>query len=886
MAAPVFKLPVTQAGNRYTTTRNDLETAVQEVTDALDDRISAVEELAEGGNLLFGTWAELEAVTGTREGQRADVRGDAGTHTDPVTSATVDNEGIYRWSIAPVGWERVSDLSDEAVATEVAAARQGKASLADNLTDMRDDTESVALASAAPNVWPDPEMRENLNWSAKTAITKTTVGGYPGFTFVTNDNASPPVPRARIRGGTVSWSALYTKPMKANQTISFIEYDDEDNALATSTVNLPSEAVTTPTRVGEDGITINASTAYFKIEVAVDGNQFDLADIVIAGSPTAKARPSLRKITDAIDAFAEVATKPNLLSVEYLTDPNLWDLGTGTITATVAQGRTALQVTGGSRQFYFPRDGIPGDSYSFSIVIEDKPVSSGETVRVLLEQRDDSNTNLGRLTLDINNAAVEGPQEWRVTDVAIDSGCTKLLIRLDATNTSELTVSRICLVAGGDPTFRPPLAIIEARRTIYVDLDSGNDSNSGAYASQMATISAAIQALEGRGKILVSGAQSASINISGAVDLSIEALPEERPKIISGTAVTDVSKTGGYTNVYDGTLASSPNNGYLLVDGMPEGEIALADRHALHWGQTYRSPVHRLTPQNSIENVDANPGTYFWDDGTVYFHLPGSEDGTEYTVYRPGAPAGISGAVAGQAGFIRLVGLEVYFASNGVDLRGVSSYEMEDVHVFGCSANGFRIDWSSGVGRRLSALQCNNDGFNLHSTPLPTPPENYRDTAATFEDIYAALCADDGFSNHERCRVVIRGGLFEFNGNGLTPASAGELAGYDLITRGNTVAGYTCATVVDSDEGGYGGTSAELWNCVAIDEAVGFRVQVTDKHIMRCWRPLTINCTVGASCAFGRLEMIDWRDSGSGTANGGATDGGTLLVVAPTAVTP
>lgn len=35
---------------------------------------------------------------------------DAGTHTDPVVGGTVNNSGIFRWSLSPVGWQRLYDV--------------------------------------------------------------------------------------------------------------------------------------------------------------------------------------------------------------------------------------------------------------------------------------------------------------------------------------------------------------------------------------------------------------------------------------------------------------------------------------------------------------------------------------------------------------------------------------------------------------------------------------------------------------------------------------------------------------------------------------------------------------------------------------------------------
>jgi len=61
--------------------------------------------------LTLPTWAALNALAGTTLGQRAEIPySDAGTHTDPVVGGSVDNSGIYSWSVSPAGWLRISDL--------------------------------------------------------------------------------------------------------------------------------------------------------------------------------------------------------------------------------------------------------------------------------------------------------------------------------------------------------------------------------------------------------------------------------------------------------------------------------------------------------------------------------------------------------------------------------------------------------------------------------------------------------------------------------------------------------------------------------------------------------------------------------------------------------
>jgi len=65
--------------------------------------------------LAATTWADLSALTGSTAGEAAWVFGpDAGTHTDPVTSATVSNVGVYAWSVSPAGWQQVAPLSASA----------------------------------------------------------------------------------------------------------------------------------------------------------------------------------------------------------------------------------------------------------------------------------------------------------------------------------------------------------------------------------------------------------------------------------------------------------------------------------------------------------------------------------------------------------------------------------------------------------------------------------------------------------------------------------------------------------------------------------------------------------------------------------------------------
>lgn len=84
------------------------------------------------GDLLLPSWTLLDGITGTKVGQKARVKGDGGTHTDPVNSAAgTSNSGEFSWQTSPAtGWLRIgdnpleaADLADDFAAMRSAGAR-------------------------------------------------------------------------------------------------------------------------------------------------------------------------------------------------------------------------------------------------------------------------------------------------------------------------------------------------------------------------------------------------------------------------------------------------------------------------------------------------------------------------------------------------------------------------------------------------------------------------------------------------------------------------------------------------------------------------------------------------------------------------------------------
>lgn len=92
---------------------------------SLDDKVALASghRVRASNAVPFDTWTALAATVGMSAGDRATVlASDLGTHIDPVVGGVVNNAGVYSYSAAPVGWQRVADLdSSLGLAAKVSA---------------------------------------------------------------------------------------------------------------------------------------------------------------------------------------------------------------------------------------------------------------------------------------------------------------------------------------------------------------------------------------------------------------------------------------------------------------------------------------------------------------------------------------------------------------------------------------------------------------------------------------------------------------------------------------------------------------------------------------------------------------------------------------------
>lgn len=93
--------------------------------------------LSQISNTSFLTWAALQAAPGTTVGQRAEVIGDANSHIDPATGASVVNHGVYSWT--GTVWTHISDYDVSALQSEITAETTARTTA--------DTTEATARAN-------------------------------------------------------------------------------------------------------------------------------------------------------------------------------------------------------------------------------------------------------------------------------------------------------------------------------------------------------------------------------------------------------------------------------------------------------------------------------------------------------------------------------------------------------------------------------------------------------------------------------------------------------------------------------------------------------------------------------------------------------------------
>ncbi len=313
------------------------------------------------------------------------------------------------------------------------------------------------------------------------------------------------------------------------------------------------------------------------------------------------------------------------------------------------------------------------------------------------------------------------------------------------------------------------------------------------------------------------------------------------------------TKTAGQTNVYEksftGTIPDMPRMGGKLLyeDGNPSKLIEARHYHPLQKNLTYRLPFTAIYPKDSITEVDANAGTYFYDsvNGKLYIHTSNSDDpvtnGFSYENMAGSVNTVVRAENQKEVVNLEMENIQFMYYSTGFNTNGLNRNvrrKCSAIAVAGAGAwqnsSGYVETWFE------EAAFCNNDGENSHFSgafsnyaTMPDNRSHYPVVVHYF--LWTHDNGDDGESSHENHMVILIGCLHEFNGDsGSRPSNDATYYAYNCIFRGNGWEVTQNWTLITPNRGGEGfavvnptissyriGCRATLFCCVFEENNVG-----------------------------------------------------------------
>lgn len=351
---------------------------------------------------------------------------------------------------------------------------------------------------------------------------------------------------------------------------------------------------------------------------------------------------------------------------------------------------------------------------------------------------------------------------------------------------------------------------------IYIST-TGDDNNDGlTSATPVLTIRKAASLLDPDGELVMLAGDYYDIPL----DISNfgKITGQGNVRYISSYSIISAEPVSGYTRVLSATVSKPPTTGTYLWQHDVADEASLisaTEAHPLQEGKTHRLPSTRIYPAASIAEIESSTDVLKWYNSgkTLYFSKTEGTDLSANPIIIPRRK--ISGTAGGS---IEIRNVKFLYAP--LKLNGMHGM-IENVSAGMMNATGAIIyDGSSDfLMRRCEAFGCSNDGFNGHGT-AETPSD------IVLEDCWGHDNSDDGESCHEYCTVTSHGGLYEYNGNGCTPASGGKAIYHNVLVRKNGDYSWTTDKYGSgfSCQGSASGNSVmECYNCTAEDNTYGFR---------------------------------------------------------------
>lgn len=379
---------------------------------------------------------------------------------------------------------------------------------------------------------------------------------------------------------------------------------------------------------------------------------------------------------------------------------------------------------------------------------------------------------------------------------------------------------------------------------IFFVAKTGNDSNKGTANAPFLTIQKAVSSLPVNGGIvdISGGVYRETVTSSSKGNVWIRSKRNERAMIFGSNQLV-VTKTSGYTQVYQAPLAAKPvgmgggrGKPVIFEFGTPSKPILDSDRHHLHRSRTHRLPYTEMFEAATKAELDTTEGRgkWFWESGVIYF---AATDGGDATLKQ--YEARMRPTLIQTDGVLHLTRVDTFFSATEGGLFSGILVDREDCRTFGNYFNGWSDNCNITKSLYDEACGNGNDGMNGTVTIYNIPDVNTRLTAHYVEP-HVHDNGDDGLSYHYRSNVRIAGGYGEYN----TKADFVHVTGATCICDGTESNGtmngfYIAATATGDSE-----RKASYFKCKntkARNNAYSYRA--ADDAIMYCENTKAINPT-------------------------------------------
>ncbi len=422
--------------------------------------------------------------------------------------------------------------------------------------------------------------------------------------------------------------------------------------------------------------------------------------------------------------------------------------------------------------------------------------------------------------------------------------------------------------------------------TVYVDPDSGSDSNTGSLSSPVQTISKAVSLIGTSGTIVLGGGTYVNerINLASIKSIQVQTKQNERAKVILGEAVTDFTQVDTNTWRSTNTISSVPSTDsagtggtdadYIFEHGTPEGSIPADEQHALLENRTTLLDHYRLRLATNQANVNAGNGRWWYSGGYLYISATDGGDPNGTTYYVPNTTSGMSFVYNAQSDstteYVKIEGVEVYYGNTGFDLTYVRDYELNGVTAYGNYGTGITGQTNrSGVEKHVKVLANGDDGI-AHLTEA-NPTSATTDGNYLSVDVLAIGNGDEGISGHYNVTETVQGGLMYYNySGGITPALGAHTSAYNVTTMRNAKGFDPCCS---TSSGSAGTTTLNVYNSRSYKDNHGFFADGED--ILNVYNSMTDGAVSGVAAlgsgTSGKINFYGHTDySGTTSIYGGA----------------